>query len=232
MEHSVYRKSGESAGLHEAAGQHQAAVSFIAQTGCAVLTGDNALFSELARTRPPPLCPSAHHSPSCARRAAQDCCGKARRCALLSSCSAKLLVHAGVHLQCGKSRSRAAALLGKPSRVAARGARGRCGAWIGSWTSWISPSMHMTQPIRTAPLPRRSKTDHIPRILHRNNNNSVGDVSEISTITVQRGFSPNRGLVHPDMRGVREPAGGSPENARMGQVDAGSGALSPEACFC
>ena len=80
IEHSVYRKSGESAGLREAAGQHQAAVSFIAQTGCAILTGDNALFGELARTRPPPLCPSAHHSPSRACRAAQDCIGKAGRC--------------------------------------------------------------------------------------------------------------------------------------------------------
>ena len=65
------------------------------------------LLGELARTRPPPLCPSAHHSPSRARRAAQDCCGKARRCALLSSCSAKLLVHANVYLQRGRHLSEA-----------------------------------------------------------------------------------------------------------------------------
>ena len=32
--------------------------------------------------------------------------------------------------------------------------RGRCDAWIGSWPSWSSPSMPITQPIRTAPLPR------------------------------------------------------------------------------
>ena len=120
-EQGMYRKSGECAGLRKAAGQHQAAVSFFGQRGCAVLAGGNALFGELARTRTPPLCPSAHHSPSRARRAAQDCCGKARRCARHSSCSAKLLVHTGMHLQRVQSRTRGAPCLGRPSRAAPRG---------------------------------------------------------------------------------------------------------------
>ncbi len=120
-EQGMYRKSGECAGLRKAAGQHQAAVSFFGQSGCAVLAGGNALFGELARTRTPPLCPSAHHSPSRARRAAQDCCGKARRCTLHSSCSAKLLVHVGMHLHRVQSRTGGAACLGRPSRAAPRG---------------------------------------------------------------------------------------------------------------
>ena len=56
--------TGGRAELREAAGQHQAARPVFAQSGCAVLAGGNALFGELARTRPPPLCPCAHHSPS------------------------------------------------------------------------------------------------------------------------------------------------------------------------
>ena len=55
-EQGMYRKSGECAGLRKAAGQHQAAVSFFGQRGCAILAGGNALFGELARTRTPPLC--------------------------------------------------------------------------------------------------------------------------------------------------------------------------------
>jgi hypothetical protein len=119
-EQGMYRKSGECAGLRKAAGQHQAAVSFFGQRGCAVLAGGNALFGELARTRTPPLCPSAHHSPSRARRAAQDCCGKARRCALLSSYSAKLPIHEGMRVQRGWHLTRGAARLSRLCRIAPR----------------------------------------------------------------------------------------------------------------
>ena len=119
-EQGMYRKSGECAGLRKAAGQHQAAVSFFGQSGCAVLAGGNALFGELARTRTPPLCPSAHHSPSRARRAAQDCCCKARPCAFNTSYSAKLPVHGDMRVQPGRHLTRGAARLGRPSRVAPR----------------------------------------------------------------------------------------------------------------
>ena len=121
-EQGMYRKSGECAGLRKAAGQHQAAVSFFGQRGCAVLAGGNALFGELARTRTPPLCPSAHHSPSRARRAAQDCCGKARRSRQCLCCSPKLPTCPWSLLRPRIGDARAAAMLGRPSRVAARGA--------------------------------------------------------------------------------------------------------------
>ena len=121
-EQGMYRKSGECAGLRKAAGQHQAAVSFFGQRGCAVLAGGNALLGELARTRLPPLCPSAHRSPSRVRRDAQDCCGKARLRRRCSCCSWKLPACMGSLLGPQSGSARAAALLGRPSRVAARGA--------------------------------------------------------------------------------------------------------------
>ena len=64
FEQGVFRMTSGGAELRRAAGQHQAARPVFAQSGCAVLAGGNALFGELARTRPPPLCPCAHHSPS------------------------------------------------------------------------------------------------------------------------------------------------------------------------
>ena len=121
----MYRKSGECAGLRKAAGQHQAAVSFFGQRGCADLAGDNALLGELARTRLPPLCPSAHRSPSRVRRAAQDCCvwqGKASSSMLMLLVEAARVHGVAARAANQSGSARAAALLGRPSRVAARGA--------------------------------------------------------------------------------------------------------------
>ena len=151
-EQGMYRKSGECAGLRKAAGQHQAAVSFFGQRGCAVLAGGNALFGELARTRTPPLCPSAHHSPSRARRTAQDCCGKANRCALLSSCSVKLLMHADKRLPRGRHLSEARRASAGRASPRLAGLRGRREAWTSSWLSWSAPCMPSMQPKHTAPL--------------------------------------------------------------------------------
>ena len=49
------------------------------ERSCVSTGGANGFEGELCRHRPPSLCPPAHHSPSRACRAAQDCIGKARR---------------------------------------------------------------------------------------------------------------------------------------------------------
>ena len=153
LEQGMYRKSGESAGLRKAAGQHQAAVSFFGQSGCAVLAGCIALFGELAHTRPPPLFPSAHHLPSRARRAAQDCCGKGMRCDIHSSCAAKLLMHAGKRLPRGRHLSEARRASAGRASPRLAGLCGRREASSSSWPSWGAPCMSSTQPILTAPSP-------------------------------------------------------------------------------
>ena len=81
-EQGMYRKSGECAGLRKAAGQHQAARPVFAQK--VALAALSSLVAMPYLVRSPALArhPSAHLL--IIRRAAQDCCGKARRCALLS----------------------------------------------------------------------------------------------------------------------------------------------------
>ena len=122
LEQDTYRKSGGGAELRKAAGQHQAAVSFFGQSGCNMPGDAGGAEGELARPRPPPLCTLDHHSHPTLAVCLRSSGGKARRCHRYSYYSWKLHVCTGSLRRPRFGRARAAAQLGKPSRVAARGA--------------------------------------------------------------------------------------------------------------
>ena len=152
LEQDTYRKSGGGAELRKAAGQHQAAVSFFGQSGCNMPGDAGGAEGELARPRPPPLCTLDHHSPSRARRVPQELRwqGKAVSSILILLVEAARVHGVAATAALRQCTSRGAARQAEPRR-GSWCSRGRCGAWSGSWPSWSSPSMPITQPTRTAP---------------------------------------------------------------------------------
>ena len=112
--------------------------------------------SSAALARHPYLCPLDHHSPSRARRDAQELRWQGKAAVLML----KMLVEAArehgaaataANRQC---TSRGGARKSEPRRGSWCSC-GRCGAWSGSWPLWIALCMARTQPTRTAPLPQQ-----------------------------------------------------------------------------